>query len=265
MPVVVSVVVCVWWWLWRYISRWKRKLQGKKKYSGMTPLTIRQVEWVHWEAMLWSVEYLSTKWWWVVVSGGVGAQCSSWRVCVPFNQVWKDAATRISTVPNGQRKASARGTNSSWTRSVDSPVTHVVSSVEVCWGTEGEGECVTNRLGKKWWRREERKEEVRVHKYMALINLNVFCPVVFPWLILPSCLSHAPPTPPPCLWRPSSPLGSSSCKDDNMHCANWATQGECARNPGFMRVGCRKSCGVCWASNTIMVSESLQNTLYFKR
>ena len=36
------------------------------------------------------------------------------------------------------------------------------------------------------------------------------------------------------------------CYDDRpTRCARWAADGECTHNPGFMRVTCRKSCGVC--------------------
>lgn len=42
----------------------------------------------------------------------------------------------------------------------------------------------------------------------------------------------APPPPP-------------DCRDDDEMCAEWAFFGECAKNPGFMRAGCRLSCGAC--------------------
>ena len=35
------------------------------------------------------------------------------------------------------------------------------------------------------------------------------------------------------------------CNDNNGACPSWASSGECAKNPGFMRAECRKSCGAC--------------------
>ena len=41
--------------------------------------------------------------------------------------------------------------------------------------------------------------------------------------------------------------GQPGCVDRNPteECAAWAKQGECTRNPGFMRAHCRKSCNLC--------------------
>jgi len=38
---------------------------------------------------------------------------------------------------------------------------------------------------------------------------------------------------------------ADECVDENAGCANWAQQGECDRNPGFMHAGCAKSCKTC--------------------
>ena len=35
------------------------------------------------------------------------------------------------------------------------------------------------------------------------------------------------------------------CLDANGHCGQWKHLGECERNPGFMRAGCKRSCGSC--------------------
>jgi len=35
------------------------------------------------------------------------------------------------------------------------------------------------------------------------------------------------------------------CNDARAECKRWAEQGECNRNPGFMHVSCKESCGVC--------------------
>merc|ERR1712193_117644 len=38
---------------------------------------------------------------------------------------------------------------------------------------------------------------------------------------------------------------SFACQDTNPHCANWAEQGECKKNAGYMDVNCPQSCGKC--------------------
>ncbi|KAH9512807.1 hypothetical protein Btru_038229 [Bulinus truncatus] len=35
------------------------------------------------------------------------------------------------------------------------------------------------------------------------------------------------------------------CEDKNVYCTEWALQGECTANPGYMQVNCRKSCLWC--------------------
>jgi len=39
--------------------------------------------------------------------------------------------------------------------------------------------------------------------------------------------------------------GSFDCRDSNSMCERWAAAGECDRNPGYMRLSCKRSCGVC--------------------
>ena len=48
-------------------------------------------------------------------------------------------------------------------------------------------------------------------------------------------------------------LVTESCKDFNNKCAYWAGIGECNRNPGYMRVYCKKSCLVCVAQGKTML------------
>lgn len=35
------------------------------------------------------------------------------------------------------------------------------------------------------------------------------------------------------------------CKDDNELCEQWASRGECERNPTYMTVSCRAACSSC--------------------
>ena len=39
----------------------------------------------------------------------------------------------------------------------------------------------------------------------------------------------------------------SDCRDKNPECALWASweSNECDKNPGYMKVNCPRSCGVC--------------------
>jgi|LakMenE18May11ns_1017448.scaffolds.fasta_scaffold9950534_2 prolyl 4-hydroxylase len=41
------------------------------------------------------------------------------------------------------------------------------------------------------------------------------------------------------------PDGPQVCRDEVEACDDWAEQGECVRNAGFMSEKCRKACGVC--------------------
>ena len=38
---------------------------------------------------------------------------------------------------------------------------------------------------------------------------------------------------------------SAKCVDTGRYCADWTRKGECTRNPAYMKIGCRKSCGYC--------------------
>jgi hypothetical protein len=35
------------------------------------------------------------------------------------------------------------------------------------------------------------------------------------------------------------------CLDSGKHCAYWKSQGECEKNPNYMKAKCKKTCGVC--------------------
>jgi len=41
----------------------------------------------------------------------------------------------------------------------------------------------------------------------------------------------------------------SVCADNHEKCEEWASKDECSKNKGYMRVACRKSCSVCGGSN----------------
>ena len=41
---------------------------------------------------------------------------------------------------------------------------------------------------------------------------------------------------------------TARCSDANTGCSQWAAQGECKKNPTFMRHSCKKSCGLCAAA-----------------
>lgn len=40
-------------------------------------------------------------------------------------------------------------------------------------------------------------------------------------------------------------LATKECEDQNESCNSWARKGECRKNPSFMMLNCRKSCGTC--------------------
>merc|ERR1711920_236388 len=56
---------------------------------------------------------------------------------------------------------------------------------------------------------------------------------------LPALVPSPLPTPAP------TPAAIPGCVDANQNCEMWAASGECASNPAYMLVNCRKSCGVC--------------------
>merc|ERR1719401_2656914 len=43
---------------------------------------------------------------------------------------------------------------------------------------------------------------------------------------------------------PSAPA-PAPCEDENTNCAAWAANDECTKNPGYMKVKCKLSCGQC--------------------
>jgi hypothetical protein len=58
-------------------------------------------------------------------------------------------------------------------------------------------------------------------------------------------------------WGPD-PL-PEECTDESEHCADWASQGECENNPGFMHESCKKSCKICTVGESEVISgESLE-------
>lgn len=48
-----------------------------------------------------------------------------------------------------------------------------------------------------------------------------------------------------CLERNFLKPSKLPCIDANDQCSNWASTGECSKNPQYMQVNCRKSCGTC--------------------
>jgi hypothetical protein len=44
-----------------------------------------------------------------------------------------------------------------------------------------------------------------------------------------------------CARRPAD----GECQDGNAECGVWSKMGECATNPGYMKVHCRLSCEIC--------------------
>ena len=37
----------------------------------------------------------------------------------------------------------------------------------------------------------------------------------------------------------------SGCENENPSCDQWANNGECDKNPGYMLISCKKACKVC--------------------
>jgi len=48
-----------------------------------------------------------------------------------------------------------------------------------------------------------------------------------------------------CLGKPSNLNLVYECLDENEECRKWANQGECSKNPQFMKLRCRQSCKTC--------------------
>ena len=52
------------------------------------------------------------------------------------------------------------------------------------------------------------------------------------------------------IWMHQGPFRKDSlrvrgCADDNKNCKDWASRGECSKNPKYMKKSCRLSCNVC--------------------
>jgi len=58
----------------------------------------------------------------------------------------------------------------------------------------------------------------------------------------PTPPTQAPTTPAP---PPPTTAPAPGCSDANQYCEDWAANGECEINPGFMLENCPASCGVC--------------------
>jgi len=40
-------------------------------------------------------------------------------------------------------------------------------------------------------------------------------------------------------------VGTRGCSNDHAHCTDWASIGECDKNPGYMHGSCKLACGLC--------------------
>jgi hypothetical protein len=66
----------------------------------------------------------------------------------------------------------------------------------------------------------------------------------------------------------TAPAASPSCQDHSPYCSAWSGMGECTKNPAYMLLYCRNSCGVCKsaeqnfqeASMTLFSQPSLRGT-----
>ena len=47
-----------------------------------------------------------------------------------------------------------------------------------------------------------------------------------------------------------SVLCPSDCTDSNVYCPDWSSNGECANNPDYMLINCKKSCNACGGSSS---------------
>lgn len=47
--------------------------------------------------------------------------------------------------------------------------------------------------------------------------------------------------------RPSARQHNAKCVDKSGSCSVWAGNGECTRNPSYMKINCKRSCGICTA------------------
>ncbi|KAK5979228.1 ShTK domain protein, partial [Trichostrongylus colubriformis] len=54
-----------------------------------------------------------------------------------------------------------------------------------------------------------------------------------------------PTTQPPVVTTtPIAPV-QETCFNEQQCCAPWASRGECSRNPSYMNLWCKASCGIC--------------------
>merc|ERR1712232_711101 len=60
------------------------------------------------------------------------------------------------------------------------------------------------------------------------------------------CPAHPMPSPTP----GPTPAPVPTCVDSNPSCSAWAASGECERNPSYMKLSCKKSCGLCPPGNS---------------
>jgi len=52
----------------------------------------------------------------------------------------------------------------------------------------------------------------------------------------------------------------ASCTDESRYCGEWAADGECQKNPGYMLVRCTRSCGACGGESTTEISATTAST-----
>jgi len=76
-------------------------------------------------------------------------------------------------------------------------------------------------------------------------------PVQTPWTckVLSEPAASATPQPDPEPAAPATrqpdPVTTAPCADNSEYCAAWAASGECSKNPDYMTLSCKASCGVC--------------------
>ena len=56
---------------------------------------------------------------------------------------------------------------------------------------------------------------------------------------------------------------TTNCSDGNKYCGYWAKTGECQKNPDYMRLECRKACGLCELSDHVQSSTTCRDTNHF--
>ena len=55
----------------------------------------------------------------------------------------------------------------------------------------------------------------------------------------------------------SDPSRSQGCADKHWSCGSWAKRDECRRNPRYMLVNCKKSCGKCPGKDRLLQTKCL--------